>query len=244
MKCDERPEGCANCTRLRLVCSGNPSASSEHLGRVQSLSSPPPTEPTIKRKRTYRSCINCRTSKIRCSGDKPSCSGCQQKKLRCHYEAGSTPAWAQRIGSVSSHTEDVNGAPNTATAQPTDRSVGHTEASPLEQGHGLSGIPNQPVGSATNPQEANPWENPSISWYSSKILPDWRKLTEYRLMSPDLPDAEQIRAVVGQYFENVHTLRCFAFIHKPSFMKRLDDDFASDHHRNAVFHVICALGAQ
>jgi hypothetical protein len=162
VKCDERPGVCANCEGLDLVCSGNPGALSEPQGRVQSPGSVSLTESRTKRKRTYRSCVNCRASKIRCSGDRPSCSRCEQKKLQCYYETGSKPAWTQRMASLPSHTEDTNGAPNTVTPEPTDHSAGHTEASPLEQRHGLNGIPNQPLGPATNP-----WENPSISWYSS-----------------------------------------------------------------------------
>jgi hypothetical protein len=63
-------------------------------------------------------------------------------------------------------------------------------------------------------------------------------------MSPRLPDAEQIRVLVGQYFVNIHNLRCFAFIHKPSFMQILDDELAASYHLNALLYIICALGAQ
>ncbi|PNY28454.1 transcriptional regulatory protein, partial [Tolypocladium capitatum] len=48
------------------------------------------------------------------------------------------------------------------------------------------------------------------------------------LLSPDLPTTRNLRRVVEQYFANVHPLRCFAFVHKPSFMRQLDRGFTSD----------------
>jgi Fungal specific transcription factor domain. len=49
--------------------------------------------------------------------------------------------------------------------------------------------------------------------------------------------------LVEQYFINIHPLRAFAFIHKPSFLQQLDGEI-SNHHNHALLHVICALGAQ
>lgn len=41
----------------------------------------------------------------------------------------------------------------------------------------------------------------------------------------------------------MHPLRCFAFVHKPSFMRQLDRGFASDD-ESALLHIICAHGAK
>lgn len=64
-----------------------------------------------------------------------------------------------------------------------------------------------------------------------------------RLLSADLPATRNLRRVVEQYFANVHPLRCFAFVHKPSFMRQLDKGFTSDD-ESALLHIICAHGAK
>ncbi|KZZ93868.1 Transcription factor [Moelleriella libera RCEF 2490] len=63
------------------------------------------------------------------------------------------------------------------------------------------------------------------------------------LSSPSLPVSRNLRRVVEQYFSNVHPLRCFAFVHKPSFMRALDKGFTSDD-ESALLHIICAHGAK
>lgn len=64
-----------------------------------------------------------------------------------------------------------------------------------------------------------------------------------RLLSPALPATRNLRRVVEQYFSNVHPLRCFAFVHKPSFMRQLDKGLSSDD-ESALLHIICAHGAK
>jgi len=65
-----------------------------------------------------------------------------------------------------------------------------------------------------------------------------------RLFKVQLPSRQQIRMLVKEYFENVHPLRCYAFIHRPSFIQRLDESSNEDHARNGLLHVVCALGAK
>lgn len=50
--------------------------------------------------------------------------------------------------------------------------------------------------------------------------------------------------LVDEYFNNIHPLRAFTFIHKPAFSQRLDGDLSEDYHSHALLHIICALGAQ
>lgn len=64
-----------------------------------------------------------------------------------------------------------------------------------------------------------------------------------RLVSPSLPTGRNLRRVVEQYFANVHPIRCFAFVHKPSFMRQLDKGFTLDD-ESALLHIICAHGAK
>ena len=63
------------------------------------------------------------------------------------------------------------------------------------------------------------------------------------LVAPQLPDRHKTRLLVERYFANVHHLRCFAFLHKPSFLQKLDSDGNKMHEGNALLHIVCALGA-
>lgn len=68
-------------------------------------------------------------------------------------------------------------------------------------------------------------------------------MSDDRLLSPELPAPRHIRRLVEHYFANIHPIRCFAFVHKPSFMRQLDSGFHSDDD-SALLHVICAHGAK
>jgi hypothetical protein len=111
VKCDERPNGCLNCERLELTC-------------VQHGSDPPLESPTtpraitgIKRKRTFRVCIPCRQSKIKCTGERPVCSRCRQKSIACAYDADAAePAWVQQA--MPAVTPVSRQHPDTSSASP------------------------------------------------------------------------------------------------------------------------------
>lgn len=62
-------------------------------------------------------------------------------------------------------------------------------------------------------------------------------------MSPDLPSGNNIRTVVDHYFANIHPLRCFAFVHRPSFTRQLDKGLENDDEK-ALLYTICAQGAK
>jgi hypothetical protein len=64
------------------------------------------------------------------------------------------------------------------------------------------------------------------------------------LHAPDLPRGERLWTLVEQYFAHIHPLRCFGFVHKPSFMQRLDEDVEACRNSESLLHVICALGAK
>jgi hypothetical protein len=91
VKCDERPNGCANCEKLHLECSGYQRASNPVRGGG---------------KRTYRSCNNCRLARCKCSGDRPVCVACRENNLQCSYEntpkpsSSSTPSSQRPSGAL------------------------------------------------------------------------------------------------------------------------------------------------
>lgn len=66
----------------------------------------------------------------------------------------------------------------------------------------------------------------------------------FRLHTKELPDKDRIFRLVDQYFANIHPLRCFGFIHKPSFMQRLDESISTNNSESALLYTVCALGAK
>ncbi|KAL2863137.1 transcription factor domain-containing protein [Aspergillus lucknowensis] len=143
VKCDERPNGCANCERLELDCSGYGPTTTRHSGH------------RARATRTYRSCTECRAGRAKCSGERPACSRCRDRRLGC--------------------------------------------------------------------QEANFWP---------------------RLGSSHLPERAKVIALVENYFAHIHPIRCFAFLHKPSFLQRVDEELALESPPTALLYIVCALGAQ
>lgn len=241
VKCDGRLDGCRNCERLELDClgdgvgaaaaaagGGGGGAGETHEDARGREASPP------RKIRTYRSCQSCRLSKTKCNGVRPCCGRCAAKRLECLYDGGSAPRWTSSL--TKSLSPDPAGAeprrhssplPRVAPTRPASAS-GRKRTRPAGSDDGLA------LSAASHP----------LTWYVRPRSTLVRSaLSSSRLLSPDLPSSRNLRRVVEQYFANVHPLRCFAFVHKPSFMRQLDKGLASDD-ESALLHVICAHGAR
>lgn len=66
----------------------------------------------------------------------------------------------------------------------------------------------------------------------------------YRVLSHSLPKYADILLLVEEYFALVHPLRMFGFIHKPTFLQKLEDQSGPERNRNVLLLVVCALGAK
>ncbi|KAJ5234742.1 uncharacterized protein N7469_003910 [Penicillium citrinum] len=64
------------------------------------------------------------------------------------------------------------------------------------------------------------------------------------LYTQELPEGSKLWALIEEYFSHIHPIRCFGFVHKPSFMQRIDEDIGSCRDEESLLHVICALGAK
>lgn len=272
VKCDERPGICLNCERLHLECQradGSKAApAAAELSKSSSYSpSTPLGEVGIKRKRTFRSCVQCRASKARCSGQKPSCDRCIQRGVDCVYDEDSAPQWTRVVQQPDAPTytspsvsDGTNQLKDDATGSHQILSEGVDE-SPTQ----ISMSIETPVNTAATPPTSTSAAHPTITlrrsvsarnlgasegpdsldWYL-ELLPRFtvKFLTPIRLFRPQLPNRQRVRILAKEYFENIHPLRCYAFIHRPSFIQRLDESSNDDHSRNALLHVVCALGAK
>ena len=222
VRCDERPGVCLNCEKLGLPCAGA-GPSSERSQPLAKPSSGGTVTAGVKRKRTFRSCIGCRASKTRCSGDRPVCRRCQEKSVQCNYEDSSEPAWKQQLRLISTF-ESPSGRGGTtagASLNQTYQDGQWSNAAPDRRSYSV----NQPGCYADNGIEYQSHED------------DWC------LWSPHLPGNDKVRILVEYYFTNIHPLRCFGFLHKPSFMQRLDAEDTNNRDGDALLHIVCALGA-
>jgi hypothetical protein len=144
VKCDERPGRCTNCERLDLQCPGSGDSSSglslQAIRPENFASNPPFTQAGIRRRRVYRSCRSCRTSKSRCSGGGPACTRCLQKQIDCVFDNGSRPEWTKAI----SLAPESLPSSSMAAVREYDRQSGNTEPhlsgdqNDSVQGRGLS----------------------------------------------------------------------------------------------------------
>ncbi|KAL4738081.1 fungal-specific transcription factor domain-containing protein [Aspergillus similis] len=91
----------------------------------------------------------------------------------------------------------------------------------------LAGIADPPDRSSP-PREETEGEGSPVTW----------------LTSSDFPDRAKVVVLVDSFFAHVHPIRCFAFLHRPSFLRRVDEELLPDSNPSALLHIVCALGAQ
>ncbi|KAI0132181.1 hypothetical protein BJ170DRAFT_234301 [Xylariales sp. AK1849] len=221
VKCDERPGGCLNCAKLNLPCPNRPEYHKQH-SPVEDASR---TQAGLRRLRTYRSCKNCRSSKTRCSGERPVCLRCRHKKVGCLYDGKQAPAW---VDSVTSETEGCHGS----------RTEGENALQALTPAGTLA------ERQSSRPAVPNTSDEDSCRTIPAQVDQGYCPRAFSWLMSPDLPDKDKIILLVEEFFSNVHNLRCFGFIHKPSYMQQLDDRSQTIQRENALLHIVCAMGSK
>lgn len=139
-----------------------------------------------------------------------SCNQCRKARTKC--SSGMPCERCQRHGMACSY-HDVHGNETTDTRP--------THSSGIEQQQSASG--------------------PAAIRMSSHVDDSGNSIAGMEwLYDSDLPASpHQIRILVSRYFQHVHPLRCFAFIHKPSYMSMLETSPSSP-----LIYIICALGAQ
>lgn len=93
MKCDERPNGCANCARLQIPCLRPVPSRSTSASEAQEQAA---NAERLHRQRTFRSCNSCRAAKVRCSGERPCCQRCNRRDEKCEYDGKGAPRWINR----------------------------------------------------------------------------------------------------------------------------------------------------
>lgn len=149
----------------------------------------------------------------------------------CAYEDDAEPAWKQRVVAMPQKSSSF-------ASNGKGRKMGVESPNVESPGTGID---------VFTPTSTNPSRRESISrggLVSPPSLAASRAGNDFAwLVQPSLPDHARMRILAERYFVNVHHLRCFAFLHKPSFLQRLDSDASKNQDSNPLLHIVCALGA-
>ncbi|CAG8374419.1 unnamed protein product [Penicillium salamii] len=220
---------------------------------------------SICRGLTILGCLLCRARKVKCDERWPTCSNCERLRLECpgHPSQG---GFATRIPRNARRDSTLTQAGTTrhrvskscyacrvaksrcsggdACTRCTrrnleciygiDRAKNIQSKPTLETQHEVRGLSNP------NDIQGNLHTTKSHLQLPAEITSDSMSW----LHSPHLPDKQHIMILVEQYFTHVHPLRCFGFVHKPTFMQRIDEDLESCRNEESLLHIICALGAK
>ena len=85
VKCDRTPGQCYKCVKFGAECTYEVQRTKpRRTNALDPHTSSDTTQAGLRRRRSHRSCVDCRRSKVKCSGD-PLCERCFQKGLRCVY---------------------------------------------------------------------------------------------------------------------------------------------------------------
>lgn len=222
----QRPSACNTCRARKVRCDRRPgsctncerlglSCTSRSWANLSSTTSDPETSAGRKRKRTFHSCLPCREMKTKCSGDRPTCERCKRKSTQCQYDESSEPAWKLQI-----ETELRYG----------NRSVQgqHSHFAHRHSGFSPGNVrPNHHAENGTNRQAETTVDPRSGESHSGDA---------------SILGGDEARPRIDAYFAHVHPLRCFGFLHKPSFMHNLDHRDPNTFDEDALLLIMCALG--
>ncbi|TLS29355.1 hypothetical protein PpBr36_01555 [Pyricularia pennisetigena] len=226
VKCDEYPGGCKNCERLDLICpNSNLYPDISRAGSASddgnSLVATSRTQTGIKRSRTYRSCGACRGSKSRCSGDRPICERCRQRGMECVYEGKQVPDWVELSSKIRSRKRSGSCSPSGGNSPPRSRQISPSRVAP--------NIPDYDGSDLTSSSSQEEGINVDLTWLLAINLPDQKA---------------RLIALLDEYFVNVHSLRCFGFVHRATLVQQLDGRLQRGLLRDVLLLAVCALGAK
>lgn len=164
--------------------------------------------------------------------------------MTCIYSESSQPSWIQRVDKIAKNNRNHLPTPSLISEGPSST---RPASSPVQADEPRN-IPRSPSPSYRTSLTEEPTEtnHSPLHWYHFTRLACYPtiELTISRLTSRHLPNPWKIGLLVEEYFNNIHPLRCFSFIHRPSFLQRLDKEVPKKYQNHALLHIICALGGQ
>ncbi|KAL4877880.1 fungal-specific transcription factor domain-containing protein [Aspergillus karnatakaensis] len=197
-----------------------------------------PQEETPRRnKRSRAGCHTCRARKVKCDERPNGCRNCERLNIECHEREITrqtrSPQRARRAyrscdGCRSGRAKCSGDKPTCLRCQEKHIQCNYRDDAEPRWSESLARMALQPERSSPVPQGGNDLEVSPLAW----------------LMFPELPEKAKVSLLVDSYFTHIHPIRCFAFLHQPSFLCRVDEELASDSPPTALLYIVCALGSQ
>ncbi|KAH7409875.1 fungal-specific transcription factor domain-containing protein [Phaeosphaeria sp. MPI-PUGE-AT-0046c] len=224
-------------------------------------------EPAAKkqRRRPVNACTTCRARKVKCDERPNGCLNCERLQLDC-VQNGLIAAAVKRPGTTiepvigikrkrtfrscvpcREHKVKCSGERPKCTrcSQRRTSCVYDAEANEPAWVQSIAASNgNTPDGAAvTTPQTPHTPRDVFSNMPSIPPVSDCPPALTW-LFAAQLPPRARLHALVDAYFNNVHPIRVFAFEHKPSFIRMLDEGQLIDPSDQALLHIMCALGAK
>ncbi|KAL3962913.1 hypothetical protein ACCO45_004436 [Purpureocillium lilacinum] len=229
VKCDERPNGCANCERLHIPCLRPEGSSSASLAAAADT-------PSSQRKSFDGIARSAHVGRA------------ESPSRKCEYDDKAAPRWVKRARKLQSGSdEDLRGA---------EAPLGDSRvALGAHRGLGSSASESDDVGDEHTWSGKGESQRRRKSTARCQTPPEMQRQVRAnggRQVSPELewlfshklPAFPYVLRLVKLYFKMVHPLRSFGFIHRPSFMQFIEDQSEAGRNSNVVLLAVCALGAK
>jgi hypothetical protein len=243
VKCDTSFGVCGNCSRLHEVCrrGTGPARTVELTAETLSIF----TKAGTIRRRALRSCIECRNQKRKCSGDRPACNRCLHRELKCEYDSISDRSSSSTNGSNS----PLRGpSPSNSPARIQQSRMLQLQqpdfSSSKETVNNGTKAPNSSTSNIVTQRQNTPLRRTESSASSNEAS---NHAIRFPLSSPigiQIPDKTLVRTLVDKFFSEIYPCRMLGFLHRPSFMLRLDEGFGSTIEEMTLLLTICALATK
>jgi Fungal specific transcription factor domain/Fungal Zn(2)-Cys(6) binuclear cluster domain len=240
IKCDTSFGVCGNCSRLHEVCRrGNGPARTVEL-TTETLSTL--TKAGTARRRTIRSCLECRTQKRKCSGNQPACNRCVYKNQLCTYDNIDARS-SSSVEGISSPLDDPSPSTSPVGIQQEQPTRPNLTASNEPANNGTKVPVTLTADNVTQIRNKSPRRTQSCP--SSKVASTHAiRVPISSLIEIQLPDKILVRTLVDKFFSEIYPCRMFGFLHKPTFILRLDEGFESTVEEMTLLLTICALATK
>ncbi|KAI1410536.1 fungal-specific transcription factor domain-containing protein [Hypoxylon sp. FL1857] len=225
----------------------------------------PPGEPSARTPLSRTACILCRSRKVKCDKSPSGCLSCQQLGVRCpgYSKPNLSSDQTGDDGTVDNifRAAGIERRKNGACQECRNTKNKCNQARPQCQRCQMKSIPCIYTGkhkSVRNAVRSNTddtrmdedmspryQEAPSSSSATIPVLSDQQLVDDFSwLCTPILPKGRLLRAVIESYFAHVYPLRTLGFLHKPTFLRAIDNERASSEFGEPLLYIICALGAR
>lgn len=210
----------------------------------------------IMTRHRHEGCQTCRLRKVKCDESPDRCKNCQRASLACAYDKGeqhTTEAGPKRLRTFRScrPCRAVKGRCSGDKPQ-----CQRCRLKRLDCSYEDHCVPAWKRSYDCNPNRCGNSSTSGIchSTFDSQSGQDQTRKTSHDQARPEhqfswllgsaLPKKTKMLLLFNEYFQHIHSLRCFNFIHRASFWEELETRSAETLADNPLLLIVCAMGAR